>query len=110
VNGYDGLDDEPEAQVFDVREYPIEPRGGDVSWRMRRTQVTQTVTDAAGHPYSGGYGYPRRGGLAHGATPWLQTIAANTVAIGRAILLLVLDVAGAAVTVTLLVRVLEWLT
>jgi hypothetical protein len=109
TNGYDGLDDERDGRVFDL--HPAGP-GGDLPWRVRRAQVIQTLTESAGDPYSYGYGYGhrRRGGLTDDASPQLRTIAANAVTIGRAVLLLVLNIAGAALTLTVLVRVLAWLT
>jgi hypothetical protein len=107
TNGYDGLDDERDGRVFDL--HPAGP-GGDLPWRVRRAQVVQTLTESAGDPYSYGYGYRQgRRGLTDDASPQLRTVAANAVALGRAVLLLVLNIAGAALTLTLLVRVLEWL-
>jgi hypothetical protein len=97
-------DDEREHQVFDL--YPVEPRR-DVPWRVRQAQVVQTFTETAGEPYGAP---PGRHGRADDASPRLQVIAANVVAISRAVLLLALNVAGAAVTLSLLVRVLEWLS
>ncbi len=97
-------DDEREHEVFDL--YPVEPRG-DLPWRVRQTQVVQTFTETAGDAY----GAPRgRRGPGNDASEGLRMISANAVVIGRAVFALALNVAGAAVTVTLLVRVLEWLT
>jgi hypothetical protein len=104
TGGYDGLDDERDGRVFDL--HPADPRG-DLPWRVRRAQVIQTLTESAGDPY--GYRSGRRG-VTDNASPQLRTVAANAVTIGRAVLLLVLNLAGAAVTLTLLVRVLEWLS
>jgi hypothetical protein len=105
TNGYDGLDDERDGRVFDL--HPAGP-GGDLPWRVRRAQVIQTLTESAGDPYS--YGYRSgRPGLTDDASPQLRTVAANAVTLGRAVLLLVLNIAGAALTLTLLMRVLEWL-
>jgi hypothetical protein len=103
----DRFDDERPAEVFDL--YPAAPPGADVSWRVRRAQVvhTQTLTEASDSPYRSAY--PHRCQVDH-ASPQLRMLAANTVAVSRALLLMVLSLAGAAVTVTLLVRVLEWLT
>jgi hypothetical protein len=107
-NGYDGLDDERDGRVFDL--HPAGP-SGDLPWRVRRAQVIQTLTESAGDPYGYGYGYRSgRRGLTDDASPQLRTVAANAVAIGRALLLVVLDIAGAAVVLALLVRVLEWLS
>jgi hypothetical protein len=108
TGGYDGLDDERDGRLFDV--HPAAP-GSDLPWRVRRAQVVQTLTESAGDPY--GYGHAHRSGrrgLTDDASPQLRTIAANAVTIGRAVLLLVLNVAGAAVTLTLLVHVLERLS
>jgi hypothetical protein len=106
--GYDGLDDERDGRVFDL--HPVGP-GGDLPWRVRRAEVIQTLTESAGDPYGYGYGYRSgRRGLTDDASPQLRTVAANAVTIGRAVLLLVLNIAGAALTLTLLVRVLEWLS
>jgi hypothetical protein len=107
-NGYDSFDDERDGRVFDL--HPAGP-GGDLPWRVRRAQVIQTLTESAGDPYGNGYGYRSgRRGLTDDASPQLRTVAANAVTIGRAVLLLVLNIAGTALTLTLLVRVLEWLT
>jgi hypothetical protein len=106
TGGYDGLDDERDGRVFDL--HPAGPRG-DLPWRVRRAQVIQTLTESAGDPYGYGYRSGRRG-LTDDASPQLRTVAANAVTIGRAVLLLVLNIAGAALTLTLLVRVLEWLS
>ncbi len=107
-SGYDGLDDERDARTFDL--HPA-GRRGDVPWRVRRAQVIQTLTESAGDPYGYGYGYrPGRRGLTDDASPQLRTVAANAVTIGRAVLLLVLNIAGTALTLTLLVRILAWLT
>ena len=76
-------------------------------WRVRQAQVVQTFTETAGDPYGAP---PGRRGPGDDASPRLRVIAANTVAISRAVLLLALNVAGAAVTLTVLVRVLEWLS
>jgi hypothetical protein len=108
TSGYDGRDDERDGRVFDL--HPAEPRG-DLPWRVRRAQVIQTLTESAGEPYGYGYGYrPGRRGLTDDASPQLRTVAANAVTIGRAVLLLVLNIAGSALTLTLLVRILEWLS
>ncbi len=93
--------------MFDL--HPAGP-GGDLPWRVRRAQVIQTLTESAGDPYGYGYGHRRHSGLTDDASPQLRTVAANVVTIGRAVLLLMLNIAGAALTLTLLVRVLEWLT
>ena len=103
-HGYDGRDGEREHQVFDL--YPVEPRG-DVPWRMRQAQVVQTFTETAGDPYGATRG---RRGPGDDASPRLRTITANVVAVAHAALLLALNVAGAAITLTLLVRILEWLS
>ena len=107
TNGYDGLDDERDGRLYDP--HPAGPRG-DLPWRVRRAQVIQTLTESAGDPYGYGNAHRRRGGLTDDASPQLRTVAANAVTSGRAVLLLVLNIAGAALTLTLLVRVLEWLT
>jgi hypothetical protein len=108
TNGYDGFDDERDGRVFDM--HPA-GSGDDLPWRVRRAQVIQTLTESAGDPYGYAHGYrAARRGLTDDASPQLRTVAANAVTIGRAVLLLVLNIAGAAVTLTLLVRVLEWLS
>jgi hypothetical protein len=106
-NGYDGLDDERDGRVFDL--HPAEPRA-DLPWRVRRAEVIQTLTESAGDPYGYGYAHSGRRGLTDDASPQLRMVAANAVTIGRAVLLLVLNIAGTALTLTLLVRVLEWLS
>ena len=97
-------DDEREHQVFDL--YPVERRG-DLPWRVRQAQVVQTFTETAGDAYGAPRGHR---GPGNDASAGLRTVAANAVVVGRAVFVLALNVAGAAVTVTLLVRVLEWLT